>query len=181
MRGYLLVIFSNQAGIGARARARRGWGRSERVWPGRATTTRAKTLHEKISRFAGFIRAVGVPMFVFAATGGAAKRGGAADDDPYRKPSPGTSTLARLPLPRNLCTVSGMWRFLVEHYALAPDMRLSFFVGDAAGRPRDHSDSDRVFAARAQLAFFTEDVAFTRGFQPPVDDDEEEASAAVKT
>lgn len=41
----------------------------------------------------------------------------------------------------------GMWRELVEDYDLdiddGLDLQSSFFVGDAAGRPGDHSSSDR--------------------------------------
>jgi len=36
----------------------------------------------------------------------------------------------------------------------------SFHVGDAAGRPRDHSDDDRAFARRAGLKFYTETEFF---------------------
>lgn len=41
----------------------------------------------------------------------------------------------------------GMWRELVEDYDLdvddSLDLQSSFFVGDAAGRPGDHSSCDR--------------------------------------
>jgi hypothetical protein len=43
----------------------------------------------------------------------------------------------------------------------------SFYVGDAAGRPGDHSDSDRKMAQAAGLPFFTETEFFNPG-RPPL-------------
>ena len=45
---------------------------------------------------------------------------------------------------------------------VAVDRAQSFFVGDAAGRHRDHSAADKGFAANAKLAFFTDDDYFNR-------------------
>ena len=45
---------------------------------------------------------------------------------------------------------------------VAVDRAQSFFVGDAAGRHRDHSAADKGFAAKAKLAFFTDDDYFNR-------------------
>ena len=42
----------------------------------------------------------------------------------------------------------------------------SFFVGDAAGRKGDFSDSDRVFAANAGLAFYVPEQAFGEALPP---------------
>lgn len=42
-----------------------------------------------------------------------------------------------------------------------PDKTLSFFVGDAAGRPRDHNDSDRKWALNVGIPFFTPEVMFS--------------------
>ena len=59
-----------------------------------------------------------IPMSVYAAT----------TDSEYRKP--------RL----------GMWREFIDDYDLdvaGVDVSKSFFVGDAAGRPGDHSAADR--------------------------------------
>lgn len=59
-----------------------------------------------------------IPMSIYAAT----------EDDEYRKP--------RL----------GMWREFLDDYDLdvdGVDLPGSVFVGDAAGRTRDHSNSDR--------------------------------------
>ena len=52
----------------------------------------------------------------------------AAQDDEYRKPK------------------AGMWEHLTEkcNKSIEVDKTLSFFVGDAAGRPGDFADSDKV-------------------------------------
>lgn len=38
------------------------------------------------------------------------------------------------------------------------DMAESYFVGDAAGRPGDHSGTDRKWAMNAGLKFYTPEV-----------------------
>lgn len=38
------------------------------------------------------------------------------------------------------------------------DMAESYFVGDAAGRPSDHSGTDRKWAMNADLKFYTPEV-----------------------
>jgi len=38
------------------------------------------------------------------------------------------------------------------------DMTESYFVGDAAGRPNDHSGTDRKWAMNAGLKFYTPEV-----------------------
>ncbi|RLV95893.1 hypothetical protein JA1_000538 [Spathaspora sp. JA1] len=56
----------------------------------------------------------------------------------------------------------GMWEALVEFlHPLEIDMESSFFVGDAAGRPKDFSDSDREFAKRIGIEFKTPEDIFT--------------------
>ena len=40
------------------------------------------------------------------------------------------------------------------------DVDARFFVGDAAGRPNDHGDSDREFARAVGVAFHTETEFF---------------------
>ncbi len=59
---------------------------------------------------------------------------------------------------------AGMWRALCREQAAAggaaPDLAASFYVGDAAGRPHDFSDSDRAFAAAVGLRFFEPEQAF---------------------
>jgi len=39
-------------------------------------------------------------------------------------------------------------------------MESCFFVGDAAGRPGDHSDTDKVFAKAVGMQFYTPEEAF---------------------
>ena len=39
-----------------------------------------------------------------------------------------------------------------------PDMTEAYFVGDAAGRPDDHSGTDRKWAVNAGLKFYTPEV-----------------------
>ena len=41
------------------------------------------------------------------------------------------------------------------------DVEQSFYVGDAAGRPADHSDADVGFATNAGLTFYTPEVRLT--------------------
>ena len=52
----------------------------------------------------------------------------------------------------------GMWDLLFG--GVQVDMARSFFVGDAAGRPGDHSDCDKVFADRIGVTFFTPELCF---------------------
>lgn len=100
----------------------------------------AGCIRKKCGRLERFAAAAGVPLLVLCATA----------KDGYRKPA------------------VGCWEYLTaEAYpATPPDMAASFYVGDAAGRPADHSDSDRAFAAAAGLRFFTEDEFFLRRHPP---------------
>eukprot|EP00123_Amoebidium_parasiticum_P006916 comp17744_c0_seq1/m.17726 comp17744_c0_seq1/g.17726 ORF comp17744_c0_seq1/g.17726 comp17744_c0_seq1/m.17726 type:complete len:236 (-) comp17744_c0_seq1:688-1395(-) len=76
----------------------------------------------------GLLKDAGVPAHVIMAT----------QKDDYRKPS------------------TGMWRWMTSHCCDGDiDMASSFFVGDAAGGPKDHSDSDRRFAEAVGVKFFT--------------------------
>ena len=93
-------------------------------------------VRKKCGRLEGFARAVGVPLLVLCAT---------AKDD-FRKPQVGAWA--------HFCATLNGGR--------AVDRAASFFVGDAAGRPHDHSDSDRAFAAAAGLPFFDEKDFFLR-------------------
>ncbi|KAJ5257233.1 hypothetical protein N7478_013337 [Penicillium angulare] len=82
-----------------------------------------------------------LPLCVYAAT----------QDAEYRKP--------RL----------GMWRELIDDYDLdvtGIDLKKSFFIGDAAGRPKDHSATDLGFAVNAGLPFKTPEEFFTGIAQP---------------
>jgi bifunctional polynucleotide phosphatase/kinase len=52
-----------------------------------------------------------------------------------------------------------LWQYISQHFnpsVEAVALEHSFYVGDAAGRPGDHDDSDRGFAEALNLHFFTE-------------------------
>lgn len=81
--------------------------------------TESKSLTTFKEKALAVMRQLDIPLSIYAAT----------QADEYRKPR------------------TGMWKELMEDYDLDLDDRLdlkgSFFVGDAAGRPADHSCSDR--------------------------------------
>ena len=91
---------------------------------------------KKTGRLEGFAAAAGVPLLALCATA----------KDTFRKPG------------------TGAYDFVVQHTnrGVTVDRAASFFVGDAAGRPRDHSDCDRAFAAAAGLPFHDEKEFFER-------------------
>ncbi|KAJ4780716.1 Poly [ADP-ribose] polymerase 1 [Rhynchospora pubera] len=97
--------------------------------------TRQKAVDSKIGRLENFIKRVEVPIQVFIACG---------IGDLFRKPS------------------TGMWTLLKEHFnsGVAIDMHQSFYVGDAAGREKDHSDADIEFAKAIGLKFYVPEVYF---------------------
>jgi len=101
--------------------------------------TRAKAIAEKTGRLNAFTQAIGLPMQILVATAKAVDA-----KDPYRKPA------------------TGMWDYLVAELnpGYVGDKSASFFVGDAAGRKKDHGDSDKRFAEKSGLTFYTEDVFF---------------------
>ncbi|KXZ54289.1 hypothetical protein GPECTOR_5g376 [Gonium pectorale] len=77
---------------------------------------------------------LGIPAQVFAAPA----------DDCHRKPD------------------IGMWTYMCNHCngGIQPDKAACFFVGDAAGRPGDFSDSDKGFAAAVGIEFRTPEDEF---------------------
>ncbi|KAK4387138.1 Polynucleotide 3'-phosphatase ZDP [Sesamum angolense] len=87
---------------------------------------RQAAVDSKIGRLENFIKLVKVPIQVFIACGLSSGK----PEDPFRKPKP------------------GMWRIMEREFnsGLEVDMDQSFYVGDAAGRPDDHSDADIKFA-----------------------------------
>ncbi|KAL0328416.1 UNVERIFIED_CONTAM: Polynucleotide 3'-phosphatase ZDP [Sesamum calycinum] len=87
---------------------------------------RQAAVDSKIGRLENFIKLVKVPIQVFIACGLSSGK----PEDPFRKPKP------------------GMWRIMEKEFnsGLEVDMDQSFYVGDAAGRPDDHSDADIKFA-----------------------------------
>lgn len=94
----------------------------------------SKAVLKKTGRLDGFAAACAVPMQLLCATA----------KDEYRKPA------------------TGAWTFLVNegNDNVKPDLSSSFFVGDAAGRPKDHSDSDKAFAKAVGISFYTETEFF---------------------
>lgn len=56
----------------------------------------------------------------------------------------------------------GMWDLFSAEFNRVDDLAGCFFVGDAAGRPGDHSDCDRGFASRIGVRFLTPESCFVR-------------------
>lgn len=96
------------------------------------TLLKGKKYNHLIEKIPDVIKALAVPIHVYAAT----KREGSI----YRKPE------------------IGMWELMEKQLAqegMIVDRQGSFFVGDAAGRPQDHSDCDVEFAKNLGIAFRT--------------------------
>ncbi|XP_052178370.1 polynucleotide 3'-phosphatase ZDP [Diospyros lotus] len=104
---------------------------------------RQVAVDSKIGRLSNFIKLVKVPIQVFIACG--IGKSDSKTDDPFRKPKP------------------GMWHLMEQHFnsGISVDMDQSFYVGDAAGRPNDHSDADIKFAQAIGLKFFVPEEYFS--------------------
>eukprot|EP00045_Choanoeca_perplexa_P001904 m.22269 g.22269 ORF g.22269 m.22269 type:complete len:359 (+) comp11226_c0_seq2:649-1725(+) len=101
-----------------------------------------KHVAKKCGRLDGFVASVDVPITVFCSL----------LKDRFRKPE------------------SGVWDLLNTHFngkqsAAVPS---SLYVGDAAGRPGDFSDSDRMFAAAVGVRFYDETSFFKASTHPVV-------------
>ncbi|RMJ23237.1 Polynucleotide [Aspergillus sp. HF37] len=102
----------------------------------------SKSLSNFKERVAAILSQLDIPMGVYAAT----------LDDEYRKPR------------------MGMWSEFLEDYDLdvsGVDLPGSIFVGDAAGRPRDHSQVDLGFAANIGVPFQTPEEFFLNADPEP--------------
>lgn len=55
-----------------------------------------------------------------------------------------------------------MWHLMDQHFnsGISIDMDQSFYVGDAAGREKDHSDVDIKFAQAIGLKFYVPEEYF---------------------
>ena len=89
-----------------------------------------RAIHKKIYRLEQFMKLCCVNMTVLCST----------SNGKYHKPA------------------AGSWQFLESHYRV--DRSRSFYVGDSAGRSKDHSACDRDFAINANIAFFTDNKYF---------------------
>lgn len=89
---------------------------------------------KRCDRVKTFLKKVKVPCWVFVATGKdkTDKKTGKTVIDPYRKP------------------MTGMWSVCTN---MMGSPKVSFFCGDAAGRPQDFSDSDKEFAKAIGIDF----------------------------
>jgi len=54
----------------------------------------------------------------------------------------------------------GMWQYFEDIFVNNINYESSLYVGDAAGRPQDHSDADIRFAQRADIKFYTPEEIF---------------------
>lgn len=58
--------------------------------------------------------------------------------------------------------MTGIWNVFVNEFneSVVPNLNESFFCGDAAGRRKDHSVCDRLFALNLEIGFKTPDEFF---------------------
>jgi bifunctional polynucleotide phosphatase/kinase len=94
-------------------------------------------------RWTEILKSLNVPAYILLAP----------QDDFYRKPA------------------TGMWDFMETH--LNGDIKVnrdsSLFIGDAAGRPKDHSDADIKFAINVGVKFMTPEEFFEDSKDFPFD------------
>ena len=104
-KGYSIVLFTNQLVSPAKRK-------------------------DRIQRITNLLEKLGVPCYVFIATG----------KDHYRKPN------------------IGMWQKFNEFLPIP--IEYSFYVGDALGRPQDFSNSDKEFANNIGIPYYSPESFF---------------------
>ncbi|KAF5728045.1 polynucleotide 3'-phosphatase ZDP [Tripterygium wilfordii] len=162
--GYKLVIFTNESNIDR-------WKNKRQV-----------AVDSKLGRLSNFIKQVKVPIQVFVACGYDNSDG---SQDPFRKPEPGMWRIMEKHFNSDISinmdqsvsyfsssyssTVADLYSpYWKEYHMLSPDggsfisfcICRSFYVGDAAGRPNDHSDADLKFAQTIGLKFYVPEEYF---------------------
>lgn len=65
--------------------------------------------------------------------------------------------------------MTGMWEDCVARSGGAINLGASFYVGDAAGRPRDFSAGDAKFAKNIGVRFYTPEMYFADEAEEPVE------------
>lgn len=131
---YILVVFSNQGGVIIKD-----------------GTKRYCNYKERMNQIAEDAR---LPFLSYAATKASMKK-------PPKQAKKGAGAVAAGPPPPIDIFRKpeiGMWQELLKelnHYGCQVDLEKSFFVGDAAGRKNDFSNSDKMFAQGIGLKFFT--------------------------
>lgn len=95
-------------------------------------TNQARSKEMNKTRIENFVRSINIPFIVIMST---AKEN---QNSIYRKPN------------------VGMWNLLKQMI----NIESAFYVGDAAGRPTDFSDSDLQFAKNVDIKFYTPEEVF---------------------
>ncbi|KAI5300896.1 hypothetical protein KEM55_004100 [Ascosphaera atra] len=125
-QGYLLAIITNQGAVVLKKKSKKS----------KTDVSEPKSLTNLKQRLTGVVKALELPMSIYAATA----------KDGFRKPG------------------TGMWKELVGKQDLDLENDLNheqcFFVGDAAGRPQDHSNVDRELASNIGIPFKTPEEFF---------------------